>query len=94
VHHEFDEVTETAGLLVETVGLQQKLLFQGGTLQVAGQGIDDNLIADFSPKKLLPCGHVITGQEIGLQGGEQSLADRGIQRVSVPRTVREIVASR
>ena len=28
MHHEFDEITESAGLLVETVGLQQKLLFQ------------------------------------------------------------------
>jgi hypothetical protein len=61
MHHELDEVSETAGLLVETVGLQQKLLFQGRTLQVGGQGIDDNLIAHFFPKKLLPCGYVIAG---------------------------------
>ncbi len=79
MHHELDEVTETAGLLVETVGLKQKLLFQGRTLQVGGKGIDENLITDFFPKKLLPSGRVIAGPEIGLQDSEQALADRGIQ---------------
>jgi hypothetical protein len=79
MHHELDEVTETAGLLVETVGLQQKLFFQGRTVQVGGKSIDKNLIADFFPKKLLPCRHVIAGPQIGLQDGEQALADRGVQ---------------
>jgi hypothetical protein len=79
MHHELDEVTETASLLVETVGLQQKLFFQGCTVQVGGKGIDENLVADFFPKKLLPCRHVIAGPEIGFQDGKQTLADRGVQ---------------
>jgi hypothetical protein len=72
---------------METVGLQQKLLFQGRTLQIGRQGIDENLIADFFPKQLLPCRHIIAGLEIGLQGGEQAPANRGIQRrLCAPRS--------
>src|SRR5262245_18238042 len=84
VHQELNQIAETASLLMKRLGFQQKLLLQRSAIQVTGECMDQNLVADVFAETGLPRRGIFAGMQVLFQHTHESQTHARVQRSFFP----------